>query len=95
VIRHKDLQWDPNHLERFIAAQDFSITKNGKNGAQIINARPLVKDISFVSPHSIRLCLKHSSTSELKASEIIAGIFYLSKTAKTELKVLKIKQVIG
>jgi radical SAM family uncharacterized protein/radical SAM-linked protein len=95
VIRHKDLQLDPNHLERFIAAQDFSITKKGKNGAQIINARPLVKSISLVSPNSVSLCLNHSSSSELKASEIIAGVFNLSQTVKNELKVIKIKQVIG
>ncbi|RPI77246.1 MAG: TIGR03960 family B12-binding radical SAM protein [Desulfobacteraceae bacterium] len=95
VIRHKELLWNPAHLERFLAAQEYSITKNGKNGAQIINARPLVKDIFLASPDSIRLCLKHSSASELKASEMIAGIFNLSETVRNELKIIKIKQVIG
>jgi radical SAM-linked protein len=95
LIRYEGFQLDQTYIDHFMAVKEFPIVKNSKKGLQAVNARLMVKAISFDSPGSVRLSLTHSSASELKAIEIIAGIFNLSEPAKNHLKVLKVKQVIG
>ena len=81
-------------LKRFLHSDYFPITRSGKKGEKIINARSLVKSMSLISPHKINLIITHTAGPGLKPIDIVKGVFHLNDNHVNKIKILKIKQVM-
>lgn len=93
-ITTNGLKMDPTDLENFLQSDYFPITKSGKKGNQIINARSLVKSMSLTPHHGLNLIITHSSGPELKPIDIIKAVFHLDNHHVKDIKILKTKQVM-
>jgi len=96
---HFDITMEETHFEEgplvvFLKADKFPVSKKGKKGEQIIDAKTLVKSITLRSPHSLRLVLAHIPGPELRPVDIIQEIFHLKEEQMEAIKVLKVKQVL-
>lgn len=81
-------------LEKFLQSVDFPIIKKGKNGEQIINARPLVAELRIVPPSEVKLVINHLPGPELKPADLVQGVFHLKEDEVGGIKVLKTHQVM-
>ncbi len=93
-ITTNGLKMDPTDLENFLQSDNFPITKSGKKGNQIINARSLVKSMSLTPHQSLNLIITHPSGPELKPIDIIKAVFHLDNHHIKDIKILKTKQVM-
>jgi len=93
-ITTNGLKMDPTDLENFLQSDYFPITKSGKKGNQIINARSLVKSMSLTPHHGLNLIVTHPSGPELKPIDIIMAVFHLDNHHVKDIKILKTKQVM-
>ena len=93
LITLNGIELKERDLERFLKSDYFVVTKVNKKGKHEINARPLVKSMSLVSPNGIKLALKHTAGPELKPIEIVKGIFSLVDTPINDIKITKTGQV--
>jgi radical SAM family uncharacterized protein/radical SAM-linked protein len=82
-------------LDRFENAARFPIIKRTKNGEQEVDARVLVKSITFNPPDNLDIVISHIGGPEIKPAYIIKGIFGLSDMQVPLIKVLKTGQVMG
>lgn len=82
-------------LKGFLKSDHFPVTKINKKGKREINARPLVKSMSLISPNKINLALKHAIGPELKPVEIVRSIFSLENSNTNDIRVMKTKQIFG
>ncbi|MFC1532518.1 hypothetical protein ACFL7M_04005, partial [Thermodesulfobacteriota bacterium] len=89
------LKMERIYMDRFMDSNYFPITKTTKKGEQRINARPLVKSISYTPPYTLNLIIKHISGPEIRPIYIIKEIFHLSDNQVWGIKILKTKQVMG
>ena len=80
------------NLKAFLESDNFPIVKNTKKGEHSIDARPLVKSISAISPDKIKIVLKHTEGLQLKPDEIMNGIFRSEKLKANIVRTLKIRQ---
>ena len=88
------LRVDEDVLEGFLNCDDFPITRQGKKGEQIINARPLVKGMGVLPPHGLSLVLRHLPGPVLRPMDIVEGLFNLDRTRMEGIKILKTRQVM-
>jgi len=93
-ITTNGLRIEENDLEEFLRADYFPITKSGKKGCKVVNARPLVKSMTLSPPHVINLAIDHIPGPKLKPVDIIKEVFHLSDHHINSIKILKTKQVM-
>jgi radical SAM family uncharacterized protein/radical SAM-linked protein len=89
------VQIEERDLKGFLQSKYFPIAKMRKGRKQIINARSMVKSMSFIPPNGLDLVISHNSGPQLKPVDIIKGIFHLSEDEASKIRILKTKQVIG
>jgi len=94
IITLNGVELKEEDLEGFLKSDFFPVVKINKKGKQEINARPLVRSMSLISPSKIRLALKHAAGPELKPAEIVRGVFSLKDYSANDIKVLKTKQIL-
>jgi len=82
-------------LQRFLQSENFPIAKTVKGRQRTINARLLVKSMSFSPPDGLDLVITHHSGPQLKPVEIIKGVFELSEEEAEAIRILKTGQVLG
>ncbi len=82
-------------LDRFLKSDCFPIIKVKKKGDIEINARPLVKSMSLISPNRIKLALQHTPGPEIKPAEIIKNVFSLNDSHMSGMRILKTKHVLA
>ncbi len=80
-------------IEKFLDSDYFPITKIGKRGEQIINARSIVKSMNLIPPRGLKLVITHIPGPELKPIDIIKGLFHLNDDHVQSLKILKTRQI--
>lgn len=85
---------DRRHIEDFLQSDTFPVTRDGKKGRQIINARALVKTMSLMPPDGLNLVLKHVPGAALKPVEIIQEVFHLNGQIAAGARILKTMQVM-
>ena len=100
IESHLDISMNGLHLqsedlEKFLHSDYFPITRPGKKGEKIINARSLVKSMSLISPDKINLIITHRAGPGLKPIDIVKSVFYFDDNHVNKIKILKIKQVMG
>ncbi|MBW1766411.1 MAG: TIGR03960 family B12-binding radical SAM protein [Deltaproteobacteria bacterium] len=93
-ITTNGLKMDLKDLQYFLQSDHFPVTKSGKKGNKIINARSLVKSMSLTPPHGLNLIITHTSGPELKPIDIIKAVFHLDDHHVKGIKILKTKQVM-
>jgi radical SAM family uncharacterized protein/radical SAM-linked protein len=89
------LQIQLTDLEEFLKSKYFPIAKTHKGRKQTINARSMVKSMDFLPPNGIDLVISHNSGPRLKPADIIKGVFHLSDSETSKIRILKTKQVTG
>ena len=90
------LELDQICLKGFLESEFFKVVKRNKKGDKIeINARPLVKSLSFSSSNSLYLVIKHASGPGIKPLNLIKEIFDIQDKNLNHIKILKIRQVSG
>jgi len=95
LINLNGIKIEKAQIENFLNTDHFPISKEDKKGVKDVNARPLVKSMSFIPPYSINLIIKHAHGPELKPIDIIKGVFHLSDHHVSGIKILKTEQVMG
>lgn len=80
-------------MERFLGSDYFPITKSGKKGEQIIDARSIVKSMNLIPSRGLKLVITHIPGPELKPIDIIKGLFHLNDDHVKSLKILKTRQI--
>ena len=95
VINLNGIKTERADLTKFLQADHFLIIKNSKKKTREIDARPLVKSLRFVSPHTLKLVVRHRQGPQLKPLDIVHGIFNLKEHHTEGIKVLKTRQVLG
>ncbi|MBN1849951.1 MAG: TIGR03960 family B12-binding radical SAM protein [Deltaproteobacteria bacterium] len=93
-IRFKDQEIDPNAIESFKRLNHFPLIKYVHEKKKSVDAKPLVKSISLISPQAIALILRELPGPKLKPAEIIRGIFQLQDGDMTDINILKTKQIL-
>jgi len=93
---HFDITIEETHLEEgplmaFLKADTFPVSKKGKKGEQLIDAKALVKSITLRSPHSLHLVLAHVAGPKLRPVDIVRRLFRLKGEQIEAIKVLKVK----
>ncbi len=87
---------EPAAIEEFLRANSFPITKTTKKeGAHVIDAKPLVKSIKRLSPERLELVIRHGSQPELRPIDIVKGIFHLDEHQVSRVGLLKTRQIPG
>jgi len=81
-------------LQSFLESKHFAVVKTGKKGEHEIDARPLVRAISLVSPNKLKLTVKETEGPGLKPTEILKAIFSLNANDLLNISVLKTGQVL-
>jgi len=89
------IQIEETQLQRFLQSEDFPIAKTVKGRQQTINARLLVKSLSFSPPHGLDLVITHHTGPQLKPIEIIKGVFEINEENAQAIRILKTRQVLG
>ncbi|MBW1763591.1 MAG: hypothetical protein JRJ23_02455, partial [Deltaproteobacteria bacterium] len=79
----------------FLAAKRFHVNKSTKNGDKYVDIRPLVKIMDLIHPSLLDMVLGHVHGPGLKPADIVKNIFKIKDLAYSDIKVLKIRQVIG
>ncbi len=95
LVTLEGIQLKEDDLDRFHRSTYFPVVKRGKKGEHEIDARPLVKSLTLISPGSVKLVLRHTSGRELKPAEIVKGVFGLKKADIREMRTLKTGQVLA
>ena len=93
-ITFNGLELDENHVAEFLRSHDFPMTKTGKKGKKRINARQQVKSMRLIPDYGVSMVITHTSGPELKASDIIKGVFHLTDHHMEHVKILKTGQVL-
>ncbi|MFH0844514.1 MAG: TIGR03960 family B12-binding radical SAM protein [Pseudomonadota bacterium] len=88
-------QIEQTKIETFLGSDYFPVTRNGKNGNESINARPMVKSMSLISPSHINLVVRHTHAREVKPLELIKAVFGLDDQQIKAVRITKAKQVMG
>ncbi|NLA74541.1 MAG: DUF2344 domain-containing protein, partial [Deltaproteobacteria bacterium] len=86
---------DRELLNEFINTASFEVIKRSGKGDKKVDARKLVKSISFISHDTIELVTHHTEGPELKPASIIGEIFRIAPEDLHRIKVLKVEQVTG
>jgi radical SAM family uncharacterized protein/radical SAM-linked protein len=94
-ITMNGLQIGQTDLDKFLQSKYFPIAKTGKGRGQIINARSIVKSMSFTPPDGLNLVITHNSGPKLKPIDIIKGVFHLSDHEAQGIRILKTRQVMN
>jgi len=90
-----NLKIDKIHIKNFLDSDSFPIIKKAKKGEREVNARSIVKDITYTPPNTLYLVMKHIQGPEIKPMQIIQEIFHLKDQDMEGIKILKIKQIMG
>jgi radical SAM family uncharacterized protein/radical SAM-linked protein len=93
-IRLLDIEINPVDIERFLRSREFPIIKNADGKKKTVDARPLVKSLSIISPNMLKMILKHVSGPNLKPIDIIKRMFQLNNHQINGINILKTKQII-
>ncbi len=93
-IHFNGLRVREEHIEVFLASEDFLMRKSGKRGNRMIDARPLVKSLRVKSSHHVELVMNHGAGPEVKPADLFKAIFHLSPEEAALTRILKTKQVI-
>ena len=94
-ITMNGFQIERSDLEKFLQSVYFPITKRGKKGEQILNARSMVKSMNLISPNALNLVITHTVGPSLKPIEIVKGVFNLDNQHAQGIKILKTKQIMS
>jgi len=94
-VKVNGLKIDETYINKFLDSENFPVIKNSKKGNRVVNARSLVKDITYIPPKTLFLVMKHISGPEIKPIQIIQKIFHLKDHNMEKIKILKTKQVMG
>ena len=94
-VKVNGLKIDETYINKFLDSENFPVIKNSKKGNRVVNARSLVKDITYIPPKTLFLVMKHISGPEIKPIQIIQKIFHLKDRNMEKIKILKTKQVMG
>jgi radical SAM-linked protein len=81
-------------LDRFLEASVFPVSKMGKKGPRVVDARQLVKRIALKSPSTIELVISHGPGPELKPSDLVKEVFHLADRDLAGIRILKTGQVL-
>jgi radical SAM family uncharacterized protein/radical SAM-linked protein len=94
LITFNGLELDQADVARFLQSEYFPIAKTGKKGEKIINARQQVNSLRFIPNQGLSMVITHRTGPELKASDILKGVFHLSDNHMNYIRILKTKQVM-
>ena len=94
-ITVKGHELNRSDLDDFLAAKRFHVNKSTKNGDKYVDIRPLVKIMDLTHPNLLDMVLVHVRGPGLKPVDIVKNIFKIKDLAYSDIKVLKIRQVIG
>lgn len=83
------------YLNKFHQSTYFPVVKPNKKGERGIDAKPLVKSLTLISPEKIELVLRHTGGPELRPTEIVKKVFSLRDSNINGMKTLKTKQVLA
>jgi radical SAM-linked protein len=86
---------DPSCLERFLDSEFFPIEKRSSKGNRDVDARSLVKSLSFISPGALSLVIRHIPGPEIRPIQIVKEIFQIRDDDLLHIKILKIKEILG
>jgi radical SAM-linked protein len=81
-------------LERFLESSTFRVSKTGKKGDRLIDARLFVRKMALKTPHVIDLVVSHGPGPEPKPSDLVKGVFHLKDQDVAGIRVLKTRQVL-
>ena len=95
LVMLEGVELNKDDLETFLCSDYFPVVKIRKKGEIKVNARPLVKSMSLISPDRVKIAIKHVSGPELKPAEIVKNVFLLKEYNIDNMKVLKTSQVIA
>jgi radical SAM family uncharacterized protein/radical SAM-linked protein len=84
----------PDDIEGFLESSSFLVSKTGKKGDRLIDARLLVRKIALKEPHVIDLVVSHAPGPELKPSDLIKGVFHLKDEDVAAIRILKTGQTL-
>jgi radical SAM family uncharacterized protein/radical SAM-linked protein len=90
-----NLKIDKTHIKNFLDSDSLTIIKKAKKGEREVNARSLVKDITYTPPNTLYLVMRHIHGPEIKPIQIIQEIFHLKDQEMEGIKILKTKQIMG
>jgi radical SAM-linked protein len=82
-------------VKDFLDSDSFPILKKTKKGEREVNARSIVNKITYISPDTISLTVRHINGPEIRPAQIIQEIFGLEDQDMAEIKILKTGQVMG
>lgn len=77
-------------LERFNSAENFPLRKHAKGTDRVVNARPFVPRLSFLSPHTIEAVILFGDAGTLKPVELITAVCDLPADLAATLRVRKV-----
>jgi radical SAM-linked protein len=81
-------------LNNFLASESFPISKRGKKGIQIVDARPLVRNMILSEEKKLQFVVRHEKGPLLKPTDIVKAVFDLTDSDMDELRIMKIRQVL-
>ena len=86
---------DETRIKDFLDSDSFPIIKKTKKGDRKVDARSIVKEITYSSPDTISLTVRHIKGPEIRPMLIIQAIFCLKDRDMEEIKILKTGQIMG
>ncbi|MBL7211770.1 MAG: TIGR03960 family B12-binding radical SAM protein [Desulfobacteraceae bacterium] len=94
LVTLKGLELRKRDLDKFHNANYFPVVKRSRKGEHEVDAKPLVKSLTLLSPNSVKLVLRNTSGPELRPTEIVKGIFALNDDSVSQMQTLKTRQVL-
>ena len=81
-------------LNTFLASKSFPISKQGKKGTQIVDARRIVREMVLSEERKLQFVVHHDIGPLLKPTDIVKAVFGLTDSDMDELQVIKTRQVL-
>jgi radical SAM-linked protein len=94
TVTLEGLQLKAEDVQEFLASSSHTVTRKGRTGEKVMEARAAVKSMTLVPPHGVSLVLAHGSGAEPRPVEIIRGVFRCTEEEMKGARVLKTKQVL-
>jgi len=86
---------DEDALQEFMESASRPVRKNTSKGAKTVDARALVKTLRAQDPETLEMVIRHPQGASLKPAEITREVLHLGDLEVSQLRILKLKQVMG
>jgi radical SAM family uncharacterized protein/radical SAM-linked protein len=90
-VASRDAVFEAETAVRFLAQEEFMVTRHRPKGEECVDLRRLVADLTVFDPLHLHVDLHRQEKGNVKVMDALAAIFALSDDQVRELRIVKIK----